>query len=47
MKEVEYLRSLASPGSELMVVPDAMHEALTCYFSELTPVILASLAEDK
>ena len=35
VKEVEYLRSLALPGSELIVVPDATHEALTYYFSQL------------
>lgn len=46
VKEVEYLRSLASPGSELIVVPDATHEALTYYFSELAPAVLSWLAED-
>ena len=38
------LRSLASPGSELIVVPDATHEALTYYFSELAPAVLLWLA---
>ncbi len=47
VKEVEYLRSLALPGSKLIVVPDATHEALTYYFSELTPAILSWLAGDK
>jgi pimeloyl-ACP methyl ester carboxylesterase len=47
VKEVEYLRSLASPGSELIVVPDATHEALTYYFSELAPSVLTWLAGDK
>ena len=40
VKEVESLRSLASPRSELIVVPDATHEALTYYFSELAPAVL-------
>jgi len=47
VKEVEYLRSLALPGSELIVVPDATHEALTYYFSELAPAVLSWLAGDK
>jgi pimeloyl-ACP methyl ester carboxylesterase len=47
VKEVENLRSLALPGSELIVVPDATHEALTYYFSEIAPAILSWLAGDK
>jgi len=43
VKEVEQLRSLALPASELIVVPDATHEALTYYFSELVPPVLAWL----
>ena len=46
VKEVEYLRSLALPGSELIVVPDATHEALTYYFSQLVPAVLSWLAKD-
>ena len=29
-----------SPGSELVVVPEATHEALTYYFKDLTPVVV-------
>jgi pimeloyl-ACP methyl ester carboxylesterase len=47
VKEVEALRSLALPGSETIVVPDATHEALTYYFSELAPGVLAWLAGGK
>jgi pimeloyl-ACP methyl ester carboxylesterase len=39
-EEVERVRALASPGSKLIVVPDATHEALTYYFNELTPAVL-------
>jgi len=46
VKEVESLRSLALPGSKLIVVPDATHEALTYYFSQLAPAVLAWLAGD-
>ena len=35
--DVERLRQLAAPGSELVVVPDATHEALTYYFKEIGP----------
>jgi len=38
--EVAALRQLAAPGSELIVVPDATHEALTYYFDDLTGPIL-------
>ena len=47
VKEVEDLRSLALPGSELVVVPEATHEALPYFFPELAPAILAWLAGDK
>ena len=47
VKEVEDLRSLALPGSEMIIVPDATHEALPYSFSKLAPAILAWLAEDK
>jgi pimeloyl-ACP methyl ester carboxylesterase len=39
-EEVEKVRALASPGSQLIVVPDATHEALTYYFKELAPAVL-------
>ena len=45
--EVKLLYSLALPGSKFIVVPDATHEALTYYFSELVPPILAWLSENK
>lgn len=38
--EVEKVRALASPGSELIVVPDATHEGLTYYFKDLVPAVL-------
>jgi len=38
--EVNRVRALALPGSELIVVPEATHEALTYYFKDLTPVVL-------
>lgn len=47
VKEVESLRLLALPGSEFVVVPDATHEALTYYFSELVPAVLPWLDGDK
>jgi pimeloyl-ACP methyl ester carboxylesterase len=38
--DVEQLHALASPGSELIVVPEATHETVTYYFSDLvTPVL--------
>ena len=46
-KEVESLRSLALPGSEFIIVPDATHEALTYYFDALFPTIQAWLSGDK
>ncbi len=45
--EVEQVRALALPGSELIVVPDATHEALTYYFKELDPAVLPWLDEGK
>ena len=45
--EVECLRSLALPESEFIVVPDATHEALTYYFSDLLAPILAWLGGEK
>jgi pimeloyl-ACP methyl ester carboxylesterase len=38
--EVEKVRALASPGSELIIVPNATHEALTYYFNDLVPAVL-------
>jgi pimeloyl-ACP methyl ester carboxylesterase len=38
--DVEQLYTLAAPGSELMVVPDATHEAVTYFFAELAPPVL-------
>jgi pimeloyl-ACP methyl ester carboxylesterase len=40
VKDVEQLFSLASPESRIIIVPDATHEALTYYFSELLPPVL-------
>lgn len=45
--DVEQVRALALPGSELIVVPDATHEALTYYFKELEPAVLPWLDEGK
>jgi pimeloyl-ACP methyl ester carboxylesterase len=36
---VESLHSLAPPDSEFIMVPDATHEALTYFFSELAPPV--------
>lgn len=44
---VESLHSLALPGSEFIVVPDATHEALTYCFSELVPPVLRWLTQEK
>jgi pimeloyl-ACP methyl ester carboxylesterase len=37
---VERLEKMAGPGSRLVVVPDATHEAVTYYFKELTAPVL-------
>ena len=42
-KDVKFLYSLASPGSEFIAVPDATYESLTYCFPELVPPILAWL----
>lgn len=42
--EVAALERLAAPGSRLIVVPQATHEALTYYFDDLTDPILQWLA---
>jgi pimeloyl-ACP methyl ester carboxylesterase len=41
--DVKQLRALAAPGSELIVVPEATHEAVTYFFAELVPPVLAWL----
>jgi pimeloyl-ACP methyl ester carboxylesterase len=38
--EVSKLRSLAAPGSELIIVPRATHESLTYFFHDLGPPIV-------
>jgi len=42
--EVEKLRALAAPGSQLIVVPNATHEALTYFFNDLAGPVSAWLA---
>jgi pimeloyl-ACP methyl ester carboxylesterase len=41
--DVEQLRNLAAPGSDLIVVPDATHETVTYYLAELAPPVMAWL----
>jgi pimeloyl-ACP methyl ester carboxylesterase len=43
--DVEQLQALAAPGSKLIVVPDATHEAVTYFFPELVPPVLARLSD--
>jgi alpha-beta hydrolase superfamily lysophospholipase len=43
--DVEQLRALAAPGSELIVVPGATHETVTYQMTELAPPILAWLCK--
>jgi len=43
--DVEQVQARASPGSELIVVPDATHEAVTYFFPELVPPVLTWLSE--
>ncbi len=45
--DVEQLRALALPGSELIMVPAATHEALTYFFPEILPSVLAWLTGEK
>ena len=45
--DVEQLRALALPQSELIIVPDATHEALTYYFSDIEPSVLTWLAQKR
>jgi pimeloyl-ACP methyl ester carboxylesterase len=42
--DVKQLCALAAPGSELIVVPDATHEAVTYFFAELVPPAVAWLS---
>ena len=42
--DVEQLRALAAPGSELIVVPEATHEAATYFFADLVPPVLTWLS---
>jgi pimeloyl-ACP methyl ester carboxylesterase len=44
--DVERLHALAASGSELIVVPDATHEAVTYFFADLVPPVLTWLAEN-
>jgi pimeloyl-ACP methyl ester carboxylesterase len=43
--DAEQLQALAAPGSRLIVVPGATHEAVTYFFADLVPPVLAWLAE--
>jgi pimeloyl-ACP methyl ester carboxylesterase len=38
--EVKKVQALAAPGSPLIIVPEATHEALTYYFKDLLPVVV-------
>jgi pimeloyl-ACP methyl ester carboxylesterase len=42
--DVKQLQALAAPGSKLIVVPEATHEAVTYFFADLAPPVLAWLA---
>ncbi len=43
--DVKQLYALAAPGSGLIVVPEATHEAVTYFFPDLVPPVLAWLSE--
>ena len=43
--DVEQLHALVAPGSKLIVVPKATHEAITYLFADLVPPVLEWLAE--
>jgi pimeloyl-ACP methyl ester carboxylesterase len=47
VQDVEKVRALALPGSALIVVPDATHEALAYYFKDLAPEVLPWLDENQ
>ncbi len=44
---VETLYALAAPGSKIIVVPEATHEALTYFFPDLVPTLLPWLDDEK
>ena len=44
VRDVEQLQALAASGSELVVVPDATHEAVTYFFADLIPPVLIWLS---
>jgi pimeloyl-ACP methyl ester carboxylesterase len=44
--EVEKLSELAKPGSRLIVVPHATHEAVTYFFKDLSAPVLAWLQQE-
>jgi pimeloyl-ACP methyl ester carboxylesterase len=41
--DVEQVRALASPQSQLLLIPDATHETVTYHFAELAPPVVAWL----
>jgi len=43
--EVKRLKTLAAPGSRLILVPGATHEAIPYFFSDLVPPVLSWLSE--
>jgi pimeloyl-ACP methyl ester carboxylesterase len=43
LADVDGLRKLAGPGSEMVVVPEATHETVTYYFKKLAPPVVAWL----
>ena len=43
VKDVEQLRALATPGSGLVIVPDATHESVKYFFPNLVPPVLTWL----
>ena len=45
--DVEQLRVLAAPGSELIVVPDATHESVTYFFADLVPPVVTTVCRYK
>lgn len=46
VREVEKLRAVAAPGSELLVVPQASHESVTYFFHGLVPPVLKWLEQE-
>jgi pimeloyl-ACP methyl ester carboxylesterase len=43
VSEVQHLNELAAPGSRLIIVPRATHEAVTYFFKDLVPDVLSWL----